>query len=357
VTSLALSDLPALAHPSSRAQAVVVIDLRDTTTLPPAVAALRRIHASTAVVLLVSTLEPTLMLEAMRAGVNEIVPEPLSQTALEAAIGRVWHPQAPALKGHVIAVIGAKGGVGATTVAVNLAAVLAREAPGDTLLADLHLAQGDAAMLFAAEPKFSVVDALENTHRLDEAYFRGLVVSVKKGPDLLASSDRHVVGSPAADRVRALVDFAARTYRFVVLDVPRNDLTMLDGLEAAHKLVIVVNHELTTVRNATRLAETLGQRYGKERLALALARFDKSSDITVEDIEKVVGLRVSYKIPNDYRAAVRALNQGQPLAYTEGHKVGASLKAMAHDLGAVTQAAPEPSQTGGLLGRLALRRT
>lgn len=357
VTSLAATDLAGLAHPSSRAQAVVVVDVRSTGTLPPSIAALRRAHPTTAVVLLVSTLDPTLLLEAMRAGVSEIVPEPLSRQALESAISRVWQPQTASVKGHVLAVVGAKGGVGATTVAVNLAAVLAREAPGDTLLVDLHLSHGDAAMLLAADPKHSVVDALENTHRLDEAYFRGLVVSIKKGPDLLASSDRHVVGAPAADRVRALVDFAARTYRFVVLDVPRTDLTMLDGLESAHKLVIVVNHELTTIRNATRLAETLGHRYGKERLALALARFDKQSEITVDDIAKVVGLPVSYRIPNDYRAAVRALNQGHPLAYTDGHKVGPSLKAMAQDLGSLTTAAEEPAQPGGLLGRLALRRT
>jgi pilus assembly protein CpaE len=356
-TSVSLADLPALAHPTSRPRPVVMVDLRDTKTLPPSVSGLRRAHPSTAVVLLVSTLDPTLLLDAVRAGVGEIVPEPLTQDALEGAVSRVWQPDTSAAKGQIIGVIGAKGGVGATTLAVSLSAVLAREAPGETLLADFHLAHGDAAMLLAAEPRFSVVDALENTQRLDEAYFRGLVVQVKKGPDLLASSDRHVVGSPAADRVRALVDFAARTYRFVVLDVPRADLTMLDGLEAAHRLVLVVNHELPAIRSATRLVDTLGQRYGKDRLVLVLNRFDKASEIAVQDIEKVVGLPVRYRIPNDYRAAVRALNQGQALAYTDGHKVGGSLKAMARELGGVVHAELDTAPSGGLLGRLALRRT
>jgi Flp pilus assembly CpaE family ATPase len=66
---------------------------------------------------------------------------------------------------------------------------------------------------------------------------------------------------------------------------------------------------------------------------------------------------VTYRIPNDYRAAVQALNQGQPLAYTEGHKVGPSLKAMARELGGVATAVAEPAAPGGLLGRLAFRRT
>jgi pilus assembly protein CpaE len=357
VTSVALSDLSALAHPSARPQPVLMVDLRDSTSLPPAVGALRRTHPATAIVLLVSALEPTLMLESMRAGVTEIVPEPLTWVALEAAIGRVWQLDSSPPQGQVLAVIGSKGGVGTTTLAVSVAAVLAREAPGETLLVDLHLSHGDAAMLLGVEPRYSIVDGLDNTHRLDEAYFRGLVAQVKKGPDLLASSDRHVVGSPEAERVRALVNFTARTYRFVVLDVPRLDQTMLDGLEAAHRLVLVLNHEITAIRNATRLAETLASRYGRDRLLLALARFDKASDITVEDIEKVVGMPVTYRIPNDYRAAVQALNQGQPLAYTEGHKVGPSLKAMARELGGVATAVAEPAAPGGLLGRLAFRRT
>lgn len=356
-TGFGLADLAALAHPGSRPQPVVLVDLRASSSLPVAIAALRKAHPATAIVLVVSTLDPTLMLEAMRAGVTEVVSEPLTQSALEAAIGRVWQPPTIPVKGQVLAFIGAKGGVGATTVAVNVAAVLSREAPGETLFIDLHVSQGDAAMHFAAVHRHSVVDALENTHRLDEAYFRGLVVQTKKGPDLLASSDLHLVGSPAADRVRALLDFAARTYTYVVLDVPRADRAMLDSLESTHKLVLIVNQELPTVRNATRLADSLGQRYGKERLVVALARYDKGSDITVEDVEKVVGLPVSYRIPNDYRAAVRALNQGQPLAYVEGHKVAGPLKRMAQDLGNVTRPDVESAQSGGLLGRLALRRT
>lgn len=358
VTTLSGSDLTALAHPSGRPQPVVMVDLRDSRTLPASIAPLTRNHPSCAVVLLVSALEPALMLDAMRAGVTEIVPEPFTREALEAAIGRVWaatdHPPA---SGQVLAVVGAKGGVGATTIAVSLAAVLAKEGSGETLLIDLHLAHGDAAALLALQPRHSVVDALENTQRLDESLFRGMVIQAKKGFDLLASSDRNVVGSPAADRVRALVEFAARTYRYVVLDVPRNDLTMLDGLEGAHRLVVVANQEITTIRGATRLVETLGHRYGKDRLTLVLNRFDKSSEITVQDIEKVVGLPVGHRVPNDYRAAVLALNQGQPLAYTDGHKVAGTLKAMARDLGGVATTPSEPAPSGGLLGRLALRRT
>jgi pilus assembly protein CpaE len=356
VSHAATSDLPALAHPTARPGQVLMIDLRDSAALPAAVGALRRNHADTAVVLVVSTLDPALMLDAMRAGVTELVAEPLTQAALEAAVSRVWQTTTSEDTGQVFAVLGVKGGVGATTVAVNMSYVLAREAPGEALLMDMHLAQGDAAVLMSAEPRFSVVDALENTHRLDEAFFRGLVVDSPKGAHLLASSDRHVIGAPAADRIRALIDFASRTYRYVVLDVPRTDLTVLDGLESSHRIVMVLNQELSAIRNAARFVDTLGQRYGKDRIVLALARFDKGAEISPADIQKVVGLPVTFSIPNDYRTAVRAANQGTPLVLGSGHAVAAALRSMTRELAGLRTAAPAPQQNGGLFGRLSLRR-
>ena len=79
-----------------------------------------------------------------------------------------------------------KGGVGTTTVAVNVATALAKLEPKSTLFIDLHVANGDAAVFLGAEPRFSIVDALENTHRLDEAFFRNLIAHAKCGVDLLA---------------------------------------------------------------------------------------------------------------------------------------------------------------------------
>ncbi len=120
----------------------------------------------------------------MRAGATEFLQEPITPAALEQAISRlVAHRAAPAAAGEVFAFVGAKGGVGTTTTAVNVATALAKVAPSQTLFADLHLAHGDAALLFGAEPRFSIVDALENTHRFDEAFFRGLVTPTKAGAD------------------------------------------------------------------------------------------------------------------------------------------------------------------------------
>src|SRR5206468_7486785 len=116
---------------------------------------------------------------AMRAGVNEVVIEPITQEDLENAISRVFGQRQSVTLGRVFAVVGAKGGVGATTVAVNVATVLgATSKPSRTLLIDLHQSGGDAAVFLGAEPRFSIQDALENTSRLDAVFLKSIVTQV-----------------------------------------------------------------------------------------------------------------------------------------------------------------------------------
>ena len=130
--------------------------------------------------LVCSTLAPTLMLEGMRAGIRECVAEPLDPAELEAALARV--AAKGATDGQVFAFIGAKGGVGTTTTAVNVAIELSRSAPKRTLLMDLHMSNGDAGLFLGEQPRFSVADALENMHRLDEGFLRSLVVQEQAAP-------------------------------------------------------------------------------------------------------------------------------------------------------------------------------
>ncbi len=258
-SSLPGSELSTFAQSSAKQPDVLVIDIREQSHLPTALTLIKRQHPSTGVVIVASKLDPALLLEAMRSGVNEFVSDPVTSADLEAAISRVLAQRpAASVGGEAYAFIGAKGGVGTTTVAVNVATAMAKLSPGSTLLIDLHATHGDAAVFLGAEPKFSVVDALENTHRLDEAYFRGLMVRTKAGVDLLASSDRMMVSSALeVRRIHTLLEFASRHYRHVVLDVPRSDPAVLDAIESVSRIVIVANQELATVRSASRMATTL----------------------------------------------------------------------------------------------------
>jgi pilus assembly protein CpaE len=354
-TSIQVSDLGALAHPSAPQPDVIVLDLRDQAQLPATLPQVKRQHPATAVVIIASVLDPVLILEAMRAGANECVTDPVTERDLESAIQRVLAQRKAPIAGEVFAFIGAKGGVGTTTLAVNVATELARLAESaGTLLIDLHLAYGDAGLLLSAEPRFSVLDALENTHRLDEAFFRGLVVRTKAGPDLLASSERGMASPVDAHRIRTLIEFAARQYRYVVLDVHRSDTDALDALETATTIVVVANQDLATVRSASRMSGLLRQRYGKDKVRVVVSRYDSKAEITHDDIERTIGLPVNHMFPSDYRLALQALNKGRPLALDNHNRLAGSFAAFARDLSGLSDRSPDRPK--GLFGRMTSRR-
>lgn len=351
--SLAVADLLALAQPTASQPDVVILDLRDSGSLPPTLTTLKRQHPSTGVVIVAARMDPVLMLEAMRAGVNEWVADPLTAAELNAAIERVGaSARSASVQGQVFAFIGAKGGVGTTTIAVNVATALAQAIEDErTLLMDFHLSYGDAAVFLGAEPRFSVADAMENTHRLDEAFFESLVVQSKStGVHLLASAER-AVGSVDMRRISTLLQFAATHYRYTFLDVPRSEAAVLDSLEGVANIMIVANQELATVRNAGRIAATLRQRYGKDRVKIVISRYDKQAEIDNEDVERVVGSPVKYTVPSDYRAALTSLNKGRPLVLDKESKLTPAFQGLAFDLAGVRMEKPVEKEKGAGLFR------
>jgi pilus assembly protein CpaE len=355
VTPLKAEELGALAQPGALQPDVVLLDVREKNTVPPAVGMLRRQHPTTGVVIIAAALEPALMLEAMRAGVTEFLTAPLTAPDLQAAINRVAAPGTAGSRGRVFAFVGAKGGVGTTTVSVNVATSLAQADPGSTLLIDLHLAYGDAAVFLGTEPRYSVLDALENVHRLDKTFFSGLVGQARGGLALLASSDRASATTVDAASIRNLIDAAARHYAHVLLDVPRSEI-MLDALESTSRIVIVANQELATVRAATRLSAALRQRYGRDRLSVVISRFDQHSDIAQSDVERVLGSPVAHTFPSNYRIALEALNAGRPVVLDNHNKLAASLSGFARGLiDAAEDAQAPPHRQNGIFGRLAGR--
>lgn len=346
ISTMQPADLDSLDRPGVRPPDVLIVDVRGEAGLPPELAGLKRRHVRMGVVLVVEKLEPTLMLEAMRAGVTELVAEPLSDPDIKAAVDRVLGHHAPqTAAGEMIAFLGAKGGVGTTTLAVNVAAALAAQKDSNVLMADLHVAaHGDVGLLFGVEPRFSIVDALENARRLDAAFLKGLVVRAKPGLDVLASPDTPSVRPPEGRQIRALLDRLAAQYKTVLLDVPRSDMGMLEALEPATALVVVVNQELPTVRRAAQIASLLRQRHGKDRVGAVVSRYDSRAEIGQEDIERVVGLPVWGVLPSDYRLALSSANQGKPLVLDSHTRLAAAVRQLATRVSRAQAEAEVPAQ-------------
>jgi pilus assembly protein CpaE len=277
---------------------------------------------------------------------------------LLAAVQRAVGGNLAATPAEVFAVMGAKGGVGATTLAVNLATALSAGAKGKTLLIDLHPACGDAALFLGVEPSFTMTDALENTHRLDEAFLRGIVMKTAAGPDLLASPERSAAMAVDADRLSTVVEFASRCYRFVVLDVPRSEPALEKTLGLAKTITVVATQELAAIRSASRIAGALRTRFSAERVRVVVNRYDTAAEIGSEDLERAIGGRIGHKFPSNYRLAIDALNKGRPIVVDNHNKLSAAFASYAKTLTglatpAADHAAPAPA---GLLGRFTRRR-
>ena len=339
---------------TSDAPAVLVLDVRPHHQLAPWVNEVQKKQPGLAIVVIVSTLEARFILEAMRAGIKECLPEPVTPQALDEAIRRLVVGEQRERAGQVVAFVGAKGGVGTTTLAVNTAAALAKTAGSPPLLVDLHVARGDAALLMGAEPRFSVLDAFENLHKVDESFLAGLVEKTQCGAHVLASTARPVNVATSPTATRTLLELAARRYRITVLDVPRTDPAMLEALDPATVIAVVTSQELSAVRGAAATVATLRQRYGSQRLRVVINRYDKNGPVSAKDIAKVVGEPVACQIPSDYRVAAEAINVGRPIVLEDG-RLAKALRAAAAEL--VNVGKPEAvAPAASVLGRLAWRR-
>lgn len=344
-------------HPSgSKGPDAFLVDTRATGVLPREIGGLKRQFPAAGFVVLAKALDPAVMLEAMRLGITEWLPEPVQAPELEAAVQRVTRPVSVGkARGRSFAIVGGKGGVGCTMIAVNLAAAIREATKEPVLLLDLHMAQGDASVFLGVEPRFTVLDALENIHRLDDTYFKGLVTPTSSGVDLLASADRPVMGSIDVLRVQALLDFVCWVYPWVVIDCPRTDPAVLDALEVASSVVVIANQELATLRSASRLAALLRQRCGPTRVKVAVNRFDNESEIGRKDVERVMSGAISYMFPSDYRTALAALNKGEPVVNSQPGRLTASFAEAARDLAGL----PAPVKDivkAGIFGRLGGRK-
>jgi pilus assembly protein CpaE len=221
--------------------------------------------------------------------------------------------QEGARKGAVLAFVGAKGGVGTTTLACHFAAELQRQTGKRTLLFDLEPHGSGAAFLVRAEPRFTVADAAANLHRLDRDLWEGMVCQTSAGFDLLASpGSGRLSEPPRADRVRHVARFAAAFYDWVVFDLGRLGPAALDLLEDQPELFVVTTLQLPELRESQRiLKRLLDLGYTRERLRLLLNRCATRAALSPEDVERAVGFPVFGTVEDSADELAEAYSDGE----------------------------------------------
>jgi pilus assembly protein CpaE len=212
---------------------------------------------------------------------------------------------------------GAKGGAGTTTVAVNCAVELARLTKRPTLIVDLKATLGEVALFLGVQPRFTVLDAVENLHRLDKAFVSELVARHKSGLDVIAGADEFERPGPQdAPGIEELLRALGKLYDYVVVDGGNVvNSCAVSAFHAADTVYLVANPDVPSIRNAQRLVARIRQLgAGSERMRVLLNRSVDQLMIGPQHIESALGYAVHHSFTSDYKTVSTALNSGVPLA-------------------------------------------
>jgi pilus assembly protein CpaE len=223
-------------------------------------------------------------------------------------------PRVPGL-GTVLAVMTAKGGVGATTIATNLAGVLARRG-NRVCLVDLDFAMGDVLAFLDLTGGSAISDVIANIRRLDRELLDSSLLRHASGVQVLAQTDKvHDASSIEPAGLVSLIELLRQHYQAILIDGLRTfDDQAVAVLDACDRVLLVVTQEVPAVRRAQRCVTFL-RRLGiaDSNVHLVVNRYSRSSEVRKELISETVGLPVSATIGNDYPGLVRTINHGKLL--------------------------------------------
>ena len=276
------------------------------------------------------TADPDLILQSMRAGANEFFVWPPPEDTFHGAVRRIAarrETTAGARRAATTLVFfGAKGGAGTTTMAVNCGVELARLSKRSTVIVDLKPGLGEVALFLGVRPRYSLLDAIDNLHRLDREYLKEVVVKHKSGLESLGGSDQFDrPGAAAAGAIEELFRLLARQYEYILVDAGSqiNSCTVA-ALYTADTIFLVANPDVPSIRNSQRLLDRVRQLGAcGERVRVLLNRAAEPYPIPPKQIEGALGHPIHHTFPSDYKTVSTALNSGVPLALTGNTDIAA----------------------------------
>jgi pilus assembly protein CpaE len=282
-----------------------------------------------------SMTQPQIIVTAMRAGAREFIGRPITPTDLLEAFVRLGAAQRKvqreSARGKIFTVVNAKGGSGATTIAVNLALAL-QSAHGNVVLLDMA-PLGHTALHLNLKPSFTVADAIRNLHRLDSSLLESFTTRHGSGLQLLAGANAPLSAEPSTAEFARLFDLLVTHFRYVVVDVSsRSDASARLVGNLSQGVLLISHADVASLWSANQIQQYLGETGGRERLHLVLNRFKKIAGFTETDAEAAAGIKLLWKIPNQYFAASAAIDRGLPLMLQGNSEISRSFIGLASRL-------------------------
>ena len=264
-----------------------------------------------------------MLVRCMRAGAREFLTEPIAPNTIAEAMVRASVrrlPTRPVKKtdGRLLVFIGAKGGSGVTTLATNFSVSLAKNSGRSTLLIDLNLSLGDAALDLGINTQYSIANALQHFVQLDFNFLTTLLSKHSSGLFVLAAPDKYFKVDSLDEAVYKLLSIARQNFDYVVVDAGSRVGSVAEILAKESSTVyLVMQVGVSELRNANRLILN-SLKPSREKLQIVLNRYThRAMGIEEESINKALTMPVRWKIPSDYRAVRNAQNTATPLALND----------------------------------------
>lgn len=286
------------------------------------VSELKQTSPQCAILVTSSSSDGNLILRAMRSGVKEFLTEPLQIDDLVGALDRIgdqrYGGSDSANRGcSVIAVAGATGGVGSTSVAVNLGCAIAEKENQSAVLVDLDMCLGDADVFLDTIPEYTLVDVAQNVARLDIALLKRSLTKHSSGLYLLPRPVQlEDVGTVTPDDLTRVIGLMKATFSHVLLDLSKSYSALdMAAMEQADHVLLITQLDLPSLRNVVRLMMSFGEVEGlKEKVRVIVNRTGlQDSQISMKKAEETIGTEFYHRLPNDYRVMIEVRNNGVPL--------------------------------------------
>ncbi len=299
--------------------------------------------------------DPALILEAMRAGCNEYLIKPVSVEQLADALQRL-RARASARKpvpakppGRILALLGARGGAGTTTLAVHLGCFLVRQHGKKTLILDEHSRLGHVSLYLGEnQSTYHFYELVRNISRLDESLLQGFVVHHSDCLDILPSPDVFDDSANVSlEDVHRAIRFLGQNYEFVVIDCPHGVHNLsLTTIDCCDELFLIATPDVPALRDLSRYIDRLLQsNVPASKLKVVINRYSSEGALTLEQIEKAIRQPIAITIPNASSDLIRAMNTGNPVLPERKSEFALQMKKWAASLvrGEAPEA-PEPKR-------------
>ncbi len=260
--------------------------------------------------------DPKMVLRALRGAVDDYLDQTDLEAELTAALGRWRATLARQVEaGKVIAVLAPSGGSGSSTLAVNLATVLAKQHQTAALI-DLKLETGDLAALLDLKPTYTLADLCHNIARMDRTLFERSLTRHASGVHLLGAP-RHYddIAQVTPEGVHQALALAKYSFPYVLVDLDHSFRPeQVEVLREADVVLLVLRLDFASLRNARRALEHL-DRLGvaRDRIRLVVNRYGQPKEIPFSKAEEALGMKIFHYVPDDPKSINRANNNGVPV--------------------------------------------